>query len=86
MSDLSLIIRTADQTRKAEINISEENTCADVIQSAVDNWSLPKDTDYTLVNISTGRTLSPNDTLARSGVLNGNTLEIQPVLVAGALF
>ena len=27
------------------------------IQAAVDNWALPADTDYSLVNISTGKSL-----------------------------
>jgi hypothetical protein len=48
----------------------------------VDNWALPADTDYTLVNTSTGRALAPSDDLGKA-VRPGDVLEVQPVLVAG---
>ena len=35
-----------------------------VIQAAVDNWSLPTDTDYSLVNTSTGKAILPAQALA----------------------
>ena len=80
--DLKLHVRTADQTRRAELTLDPGSTGADVIQAAVDNWSLPADTDYTLVNTTTGRAVTPGETLARS-VRPGDLLEVQPVLVAG---
>lgn len=46
MSEVKIIIRTADQTRKAEVAMDRSNNGGDVIQAAVDNWSLPTDTDY----------------------------------------
>jgi hypothetical protein len=79
---LKLYVRTADQTRRAELDLDGASTGADIIQAAVDNWALPADTDYTLVNISTGRALAPGEDLAR-GVRPGDVLEVQPVLVAG---
>jgi len=83
MSEVNLIIRTADQTRKAEVALDSGSTAADVIQASVDNWSLPTDTDYSLVNTSSGKTITPNTTLSDSGVKDGDVLEVQPVLVAG---
>jgi hypothetical protein len=83
MPELKLIIRTADQTRKAEISVAPNNKCAEILEAAINNWSLPVDTDYTIVNASTGKALTPNTTLENSGVSNGDILEIQPVLVAG---
>lgn len=83
MSEISVIIRTADQTRKAELELDTNYTSADVIQASVDNWSLPTDTDYSLVNCTSGKTLNPTETLAGSGVKEGEVLEIQPILVAG---
>ena len=56
---IKLYVRTADQTRRAELNLDPGSTGADVIQAAVDNWTLPADTDYTLVNTTTGRALAP---------------------------
>lgn len=83
MSEINIIIRTADQTRKAEVSLNVNNTGADVIQAAVDNWSLPTDTDYSLVNTSSGKAISPRSSLGESGVKEGDILEVQPVLVAG---
>jgi hypothetical protein len=83
MSDVNIILKTADQTRKAEVSLNSDSTGSDVIQASVDNWSLPTDTDYSLVNISSGKTIVPNATLNASGIKNGDVLEVQPVLVAG---
>jgi len=84
MDELKLIVRTADRTKKAEVNLSADQTVSDITQAASDNGWLSKDVDYTVVNISTGRTLTPSHTLRQAGVSNGDTLEIQPVLVAGS--
>ena len=80
--ELKLYVRTADQTRRAELGVDPQSTGAEILQAAVDNWSLPIDTDYTLVNTTTGRALAPGEDLAR-GVRPGDVLEVQPVLVAG---
>jgi hypothetical protein len=83
MSEVKVIIRTADQTRKAEVTTARTNTGGDVIQAAVDNWSLPSDTDYSLVNTSSGKAIVPSQALSEDTVKDGNILEVQPVLVAG---
>jgi hypothetical protein len=83
MSEVKVIIRTADQTRKAEVTMVRTNTGGDVIQAAVDNWSLPADTDYSLVNTSSGKAIAPSQLLSEDIVKDGNILEVQPVLVAG---
>jgi hypothetical protein len=82
-NELKLTIRTADQTRRADVMLDNHSTGADVIQGAVDNWALPADTDYSLVNVSTGELLSPRDVLDGAKVRPGDVLEVQPVLVAG---
>ena len=84
MSEVSIIIRTADQTRKAEVTMGRDHTGADVIQAAVDNWKLPTDTDYTLVNSSNNKSILPTQGLGQELVNDGDILEIQPVLVAGS--
>jgi hypothetical protein len=83
MSDLNLIVRTADRTKKAEVALSPQQTGGDLIQTAVQNWSLPRDTDYSLVNDTQQKTLNPSETLEKSGVATGDVLEVQPVLIAG---
>lgn len=82
-AELRLTVRTADQTRRADITLDPASTGADVIQGAVENWALPRDADYTLVNTTTGQVLAPADLLARGAVREGDVLEVQPVLVAG---
>jgi len=83
MSEVKIIIRTADQTRKAEVSLARSSTGGDVIQAAVDNWSLPSDTDYSLVNTSSGKAVLAGQALGEDVVQDGNILEVQPVLVAG---
>jgi hypothetical protein len=83
MGDVNLILRTADKARKAEISVPRTNSGGDIIQAAVDNWSLPTDTEYTLVNVTTGKSLLPSVVLAENSVSDGDILEVQPVLVAG---
>jgi hypothetical protein len=82
MSDRKLTLRTADQTRRAELDFDQNSTGSEIIQAAVDNWSLPADMDYTLVNTTSGQVLSPAESLDRQ-VKSGDVLEVQPVLVAG---
>jgi hypothetical protein len=83
MEEVKVILRTADQTRKAEVTLAREKTGADVIQAAVDNWSLATDTDYALVNFSSGKSLAPTGLISADLVKDGDILEVQPVLVAG---
>ena len=85
MTEVKIIIRTADQTRKAEVQMSRTSTGGDVIQAAVDNWALPADTDYSLVNTSSGKSILPSQALADDVVKDGHVLEVQPVLVAGTM-
>ena len=82
--ELKLAVRTADQTRRAELALDRNHTGAQIIQSAVDHWALPTDADYTLVNVTQGRALKPDESLDQAGVNAGDVLEVQPVLVAGA--
>jgi hypothetical protein len=83
MNELKVIVRTADKSRKAEIVIPAECAVGEIIDSAIQNWSLPSDTDYTIVNATRGTALNPTQPMGRSGILEGDTLEIQPVLTAG---
>jgi hypothetical protein len=81
--DVKLTIRTADQTRRAQVGVAADQSVAELIQAAVDNWKLPTDADYTLVNVTRGTTVV---TSRRVGEIAspGDVLEVQPVLVAGA--
>jgi hypothetical protein len=82
--DVKVSLRTADQTRRAELDMDRGQSAGELIQSAVDHWALPTDTDYTLVNVTTGRVIAPRQVLDEDAVGDGDLLEVQPVLVAGA--
>ena len=86
MNDMNVMIRTADRARKAEVLVSDNQTCGDLIQAAIDNWALPNNGGYALTNVSKTppQTLNPSTQLARAGIDEGEILEIQPVLVAGS--
>ena len=81
--ELKLAVRTADQTRRAELTLAPTQTGAEIIESAVQHWAMPADADYTLVNVTQGRALKPGETLEQGRVRPGDLLEVQPVLVAG---
>jgi hypothetical protein len=82
MSDVKVTVRTADQTRRADVELSPSSQGTALLQHAVNNWALPTDSDYTLVNVTTGQVLNPREALD-GRVKNGDILEVQPVLVAG---
>jgi len=84
MSEVTVLLRTADRTRKAEVTLPREQTGADLVQSAVGNWSLPTDTEYSLVNVTKGRPIRAEGALGEDVVSDHDELELQPVLVAGA--
>lgn len=85
MPDISILVRTADRNHKAEVVVSRDQTAAELIQGAVDNWKLPTDTDYSLSNVTKNLTLSPTQRLTEDVAADGDTLEVQPVLVAGTI-
>lgn len=83
MSEVTVLLRTADRTRKAEVTTPRDQKGADLIQGAVTNWSLPTDTQYSLVNVTKSRAIQPESPLSEDVVADRDELEVQPVLVAG---
>jgi len=77
MSDINIVIRTADQAREAEVALSGSQTGGDVIHAAVENWSLAEDADYSLVNIRTAKPIQPDRSLDAQGVEDGDVLEVR---------
>jgi hypothetical protein len=80
---MKVFLRTADLTKKAEMDIDLQYKTEDVIQAAIDEWVLPTDTDYNLVNVTRNIVIRPGTDLLTNGVQEGDQLEIQPILVAG---
>ena len=81
--EISVIVRTADQTRKAELTVAYNTSCGELIAAAVENWSLDSTVDYSIANVSQNIALDPDESLLKSQVVEGDMLEVQPVLVAG---
>jgi uncharacterized ubiquitin-like protein YukD len=76
-------VQTVNKAQSAEVEIESDTKAADIIDTAIDNWELPKDTAYKLTNKSTGITLNNSQTLQAQGVTAGDILEIQPNIKAG---
>jgi hypothetical protein len=83
MSEVTVLLRTADRTRKAEVTVPREQTGSDLVQGAVSNWLLPTDTEYSLVNVTKGKPVRLDAALGEDVVSERDELEVQPVLVAG---
>jgi hypothetical protein len=72
---LSLVIRTADQTRKAEIQLPSNLRIEQLVQQAQKQWNLPEGVSYALRLERTGKQLDPASTLEAMGVSSGDVLE-----------
>jgi hypothetical protein len=79
-----LTIRSADQTRRADVELEEEMNGQQLVDQAVGHWAMPKQADYALVNTTTGTSVNLNRSL-QAQVKDGDVLEVQPVLVAGGV-
>ncbi len=85
MNQVKCYVRTADKTKKAEIGISLEVTVGEIIQTCIEKWSLPSDVSYNLVSVNKNIVLNPGDTLMDLNIVDGEILELQPILEAGIL-
>lgn len=85
MEELELIVRLADGSRKASVSVSPSQRVSEIVAGAIENWALPKDADYAVVNITKGQALDLAQTLTQAGVRVGDVLEIQPALAGGSI-
>ncbi len=84
MSDsVSIIARTADQTRKAAVSLPLQTTVSQVLEQAQQQWNLPNDHDYAARLERTNEQLDSASDLASAGVQNDDVIEIFPILKAG---
>jgi hypothetical protein len=82
-NDLAVILRTADQTRKTEVSIPSGMTGNEVIEAAIENWALPKDVTYTLVNTTRNQVLNSSQPVCGQNVEPGDILSLDNTLTAG---
>ena len=84
MSDsISLVIRSADQTRKAAVSLPAALTVEQLLQTTQQKWNLPSATNYAIRLERTGQQLDPATTLQSVGVQENDVLELYPILEAG---
>jgi len=74
--EVTFMIRTADKTKKAEFTLPRSSTVTDIIEASKNNWSLPKDAEYRLVNVTKRKQLLPRDMLSEDKVSNKDELEL----------
>jgi hypothetical protein len=81
---LSLIIRTADSTRKNGVNLPVTLTIGQLLQAAKQKWNLPANSDYAVRLERTGQQFNNlSTTLAAAGVQMDDVLTVFPILEAG---
>jgi hypothetical protein len=78
-----VIVKYPSDSKKAEITVDSTKTAEDLIQWLIAQWKLPSDAEYSLANITSGKSIVPAQALSEDIVKGGDTLEVQPVLVAG---
>ncbi|MEH2161557.1 MAG: hypothetical protein V7K38_11025 [Nostoc sp.] len=84
MSDsVSVVIRSADQTRKAAVSLPAALTVEQLLQTTQQKWNLPSNTNYAMRLERTGQQLDPAITLQGVGVQENDVLELYPILEAG---
>jgi len=84
MSDsISLVIRTADESRKAVVTLPALLTIEQLLQTTQQKWNLPSATNYAMRLERTGQQLDPATTLQSVGVQENDVLELLPLLEAG---
>ena len=81
---VSIILQTADRTRKAQVTVPRTMTVSDVIKASRGRWRLSMGMDFQIVNLSTNRQLLPYDSLNVNNVSNGDVLMLQPFPTHGA--
>ncbi|MEB3187512.1 MAG: hypothetical protein VKP72_08745 [bacterium] len=80
---LSIIVRSADQTRKAAVTLPPDLTVQQFLRAVQQRWNLPVDSDYAVRLDRTGEQLDPQAFLTGAGVRENDILDIYPILEAG---
>jgi len=84
MSDsISLVIRSADKTRKAAVSLPALLTVEQLLQTTQEKWNLPVNNNYAMRLERTGQQLDPAITLQSVGIQENDVLELYPILEFG---
>ena len=77
---ISIITRTADQSRKANVELPAATRISQVLDAAQQEWNLPHHNNYAIRLERTNEELEPNSDLVTSGIKNNDVLEIYLIL------
>ncbi len=80
---LSVVVRMADGTRKAAVNLPGTLIIGQLVQTTQQKWNLPANSNYAVRLERTGQQLDASATLNSVGVQPDDVLLIFPVLEAG---
>jgi len=80
----SVVVRMADGTRKAAVNLPGNLTIGQLLQTTQQRWNLPKNTDYAVRLERTGEQLEASTTLDSVSVQEDDVFSVFPILEAGS--
>lgn len=79
----SVVVRMADGTRKAAVNLPGSLTIGQLLETTQQKWNLPSNTGYAIRLDRTGQQLDPSATLDSVEVQEDDVLSVLPILEAG---
>ncbi|MEZ2231087.1 hypothetical protein [Microcoleus sp.] len=79
----SVVVRMADGTRKAAVNLPGTLTIGQLLQTTQQKWSLPSNANYAVRLDRTGEQLDSSATLDSVGVEENDVFSVLPILEAG---
>lgn len=82
---VTIVLMTADRTRRASITLPRSMYVSDVIKASTKRWFFSNVKDYQICNLNTNRVLLSSDSLHPHNVNNGDVLMLQPFAAHGAI-
>ncbi|GAB4304762.1 MAG: hypothetical protein Fur0025_46630 [Oscillatoriaceae cyanobacterium] len=79
----SVVVRMADNTRKAAVNLPGTLTIGQLLQTTQQKWNLPSNTGYAIRLERTGQQLDSSATLDSVEAQENDVFEVFPILEAG---
>lgn len=80
---IKITLRTATRDRQAALQVTEDVTVKELLNSAKETWNLSESYEYVMRCERLGKQLSENSSLAELGIKAEDVLEIQPLADAG---
>ena len=78
VNKVTIILQTADRTRKAQVTLPRSMRVRDIVKASAHRWFMSMRIDYQVANTTTGSILLANETLATDRVHDYDVLVIQP--------